>query len=128
MSMTQEAPRNDATAALPLDHCSASLPADEWLDILISQLGKSLSGIGDTVSVPRELVAHTQSALISQLGAWRDCARLNWLDERGALWVVRLNGVETTPCRIRDAINTAILRVERGPNTETSQPRGQTHE
>lgn len=123
MSMTQEAPCNDATAALPLAHCSASLPADEWLDILISQLGKSLSGTGDTVSVPRDLVSHAQSALISQLGAWRDCARLNWLDERGALWVVRLNGVETTPCRIRDAINTAILRVERGPNNNDDRRR-----
>ena len=96
---------------------SASLPDDEWMLDLVNRLGHALEHrTGDSITVPLDLLAHAQSALITHLGIWRDSARLNWLDGRGAQWTVRMQGVEMGTGRIRDAINMAILRVECGPN------------
>ena len=107
----------DSRARCALASGSAPLPHEEWMLGLIDTLHAAVYGNGAaTVTLPREIVSSATSALITHLGAWRDAARLNWLDGRGAQWTVRMQGVEMGTGRIRDAINMAILRVECGPN------------
>ena len=96
--------------------CPAQMTDEEWLLDLVNRLGSVIEHrTGDSITVPLELLSHVQSALISNLGAWRDVARLNWLSSKRSPGTVHLTFNGTTIAKaqsVRDVIDTAM----RGPN------------
>lgn len=103
--------------------CPAQMTDEEWLLDLVARLGQVIEHrIGDSITVPLELLTHVQSALIANLGAWKDSARLNWLSAKRSPGTVHLTFNGATVARaqsVRDVIDVAM----RGPNA-ASETRG----
>ena len=91
--------------------------SEEWVCGLIAQLQDKLDHrIGENITLPLDLVAHVQSALISGLRAWADQDRLDWLSRKRSPGTVHLtfNGATIAKAQsVRDVIDAAM----RGPNT-----------
>lgn len=109
------APNDDQRSSLALTAGSAS---EEWVCGLIAQLQDKLDHrIGENITLPLDLVAHVQSALISGLRAWRDQDRLDWLSRKRSPGTVHLTFNGQTIARaqsVREVIDAAM----RGPNSD----------
>lgn len=96
---------------------SCDSASEEWVCGLIAQIQDKLDHrIGENITLPLDLVAHVQSALISSLRAWDDQERLDWLSSKRSPGTVHLtfNGATIAKAQsVRDVIDAAM----RGPNT-----------
>ena len=86
---------------------------EQWVCGLLGLLQSKLDkAVGDQVQVNCTDLCYLMSALTSSLPLWRDAARINYLDAKGADWAVRMGGVEMGRGRLRHAMDIAILRCE----------------
>jgi hypothetical protein len=124
MSQQDELPLDDdATPAAKPDagpDCAVSpgSASEVWVLGLIEKLQEKLTHrIGENITLPLDLVAHVQSALISSLRAWEDQERLDWLSRKRSPGTVHLkfNGATIAKAQsVRDVIDAAM----RGPNSK----------
>ena len=120
LQLFPEPVENGQPGSLGLASGSAS---EEWVCGLIAHLQDKLDHrIGENITLPLDLVAHVQSALISGLRAWQDQERLDWLSRKRSPGTVHLtfNGATIAKAQSVRAVIDAAMR---GPNTDSATRR-----